>query len=419
MMTVTIRSSFVASLLLAGAIAAMTLPERVVHAQAPAPDTTLQYWEDQAFWEAIHQSNDPADFQAYLQQFPQGRHAEDARTRLQALQKQAVASGDRPGAYRTTANIVVRDSPHTDGKVVARLHEGEQVTVVGSTPDWDQIKLAGGHAGYVFGQLLAPVSATQSKAGTGASTAGETVTATAAKTFRDCPVCPLMTVIPAGHFQMGSDQHKPEERPVHEVTIAKPFALGVYEVTVGEWRACVSAGGCSYQPPATLAGRLPIGDLSWDDAHQYVRWLSQHTGAHYRLPSEAEWEYAARAGTTTDYWWGNDPGHNRANCKGCGSRWDAREPAPVGSFAANPFGLYDMNGNLWEWIEDCWHSSYHGAPSDGSAWGGTRECRDLSRVLRGGCYMLGPDYMRSSRRYKYDRDVRYYLDGVRVAKTLP
>ena len=197
------------------------------------------------------------------------------------------------------------------------------------------------------------------------------------------------------------------------------FALGATEVTIGQWQLCLQAGGCKLEPAAELAGnpQMPMANLSWDDAQEYIRWLSTKTGRQYRLPSEAEWEYAARAGTNSVYSWGNDAvGAGLANCADCGSQWDGKGPAPVASFQANPFGLYDMHGNLWEWTQDCWNRSYKGAPADGSAWE-KGDC--LARVQRGGAWRLDAEYMRTTRRGKYDRDVRYYLNGFRVARDIP
>ena len=215
--------------------------------------------------------------------------------------------------------------------------------------------------------------------------------------FRDCPDCPEMVVVPAGSFMMGSPSHEAgraeDEDPRHRVTIAKPFAVGKYEVTFAEWDACVADGGCGGHRPEDEGwgrGRRPLVNVSWDDAKAYVRWLSRKTGKPYRLPSEAEWEYAARAGTTTRYSWGDDIGRNRANCLYCDSRWDLKQTAPAGSFRANVFGLHDVHGNVSEWVEDCWNDNYAGAPADGSPWtdgGCTR------RVLRGGSWFNEPRYL--------------------------
>ena len=236
--------------------------------------------------------------------------------------------------------------------------------------------------------------------------------------FRDCPECPEMVVVPAGRFRMGSTSGDDDERPVHPVTIARPFAVGVYEVTFAEWDACVSDGGCGgYRPSDSRWGRgvRPVMNVSWNDAKAYVRWLSGRTGEAYRLLSGAEWEYVARAGRTTEYWWGNDIGGSRANCRGCGSRWDGKQTAPVGSFLASPFELHDVHGNVQEWVEDCWNDSYHGAPRDGSAWT-SGDCG--RRVLRGGSWLDHPRYLRSAGRYGYTTGYRLVINGFRVARTL-
>ena len=140
------------------------------------------------------------------------------------------------------------------------------------------------------------------------------------------------------------------------MTIGSPFAVGVCPVMFDEWDACASAGGCGGYRPDDRGwgrGRRPVIDVSWRDAQSYVAWLSRETGEAYRLLSESEWEYAARAETATRYWWGDDIGRNRANCNVCGSRWDDESTAPAGSFAANVFGLHDVHGNVFEWVQDC------------------------------------------------------------------
>ena len=240
----------------------------------------------------------------------------------------------------------------------------------------------------------------------------------AGTTFQDCPECPEM-VVPEGRFEMGSPESEAHRRdyegPVHRVTIGYRFAVGVYEVTFGEWDACVSDGGCGgYRPDdeGWGRGRRPVINVSWKDAQAYVEWLSRKTGETYRLLSESEWEYVARAGTTT-YWWGDDIGRNRANSDGYGDSYD--ESAPVGSFPANPFGLHDVLGNVYEWVEDCWNGSYEGAPSNGSAWT-SWFCR--VRVLRGGSWFILPRNLRSALRSGLPSGNRYYDAGFRVAWTL-
>ena len=205
-----------------------------------------------------------------------------------------------------------------------------------------------------------------------------------------------------------------EEKPVHEVTIAQPFALSVYEVTFEDYDRFTYPNKVSDEGRGR--GRRPVINVSWDDAQEYVAWLSAQTGAQYRLPSESEWEYAVRAGTTTKYSWGNEIGINRAHCHDCGSQWDdASRMAPVGSFRANGFGLYDMHGNVMEWVADCHNRSYSGAPSDGSAW--LRGDCD-SRALRGGSAGHNPRNLRAAYRFWSTTDVRSLIIGFRVARTL-
>ena len=241
------------------------------------------------------------------------------------------------------------------------------------------------------------------------------------RVFRDCPECPEMVVVGAGEFMMGSrsgDGHD-DERPRHRVRIPAAFAVGKYEVTFDEWDACVAGGGCQgYRPVDKGWGRggRPVVSVSWRDAKAYVEWLRRRTGKGYRLLSEAEWEYAARAGTETAYWWGDGAGRNRANCDGCGSRWDHRGTAPAGSFEANGYGLHDVHGNIREWVEDCWHGNYRGAPGDGEAWVSGGNCS--KHVLRGGSWDLAPGYLRSAFRSGYSTGTRIDDVGFRIARTL-
>ncbi len=239
--------------------------------------------------------------------------------------------------------------------------------------------------------------------------------------FRDAADLPEMVVIPAGRFLMGSPQGEAgrsgAEGPQHEVTIARPFAVGRYAVTFDQWDACVAAGGCKQKPgdKGWGRGRRPVINVSWEDAQAYVAWLMKKTGKGYRLLSEAEWEYAARAGGTTAYPWGQEPGTNRANFNDSGSQWSGKQTAPVGSFAPNAFGLYDMIGNVWEWTQDCWNESYAGAPADGSPWL-KGECG--RRVVRGGSWNYTPVIARAAFRNWVVPGSRNYYQGFRLARTL-
>ncbi len=273
--------------------------------------------------------------------------------------------------------------------------------------------------------------------------------------FKECRNCPQMVGIPAGAFAMGSPAHEPgrfdAEGPQHRVTV-RAFALGKYDVTSAEFLIFLRATG--YQPkpcnPIQNIGWRSPGDgkayapsptdfepprwpavcLDWRDAHAYVDWVNRELRSErpslgsrpgpYRLPSEAEWEYAARGGTTTARWWGDALGHGNANCNGCGSEWDFNTLADVDAFAANPFGLYGMLGNAWQWTEDCWHPSYVGAPPDGRAWTGSA-CD--KHAIRGGAWNNLPVFVRSAARSGAGANGGEFdyssLAGFRLARDLP
>ncbi len=337
--------------------------------------------EDDAAWEQVETEE---DIKAYLLAYPSGRHADDATRRLQQFEEERQLAREREEEEQRLA----REREEQEQQLAREREEQERKWPRGTK-------------------------------------------------FRDCYGCPEMVIVPAGSFTMGSpDGDDDNEEPVHEVTISKPFAVGVYEVTVGEFDLFVNESGYSpskgcktykwgkwkdrsasgwNKPEFSQTGAHPVVCVHWDDAQEYVRWLSRKTGGTYRLLSESEWEYAARAGTGTRYWWGDKVGSNRANCEGCGSRWDDEQTAPVGSFSANAFGLYDVHGNVWEWVGDCWNDSYRGAPTDGSAWE-SGECRN--RMLRGGAWNYSPWYLRSAFRNSESTRKRSSRDGFRVAKTL-
>ena len=238
--------------------------------------------------------------------------------------------------------------------------------------------------------------------------------------WRDCEQCPEMVAVPRGSFEMGASAdekvRRGNEGPVRRVTIAEPFAVGVYEVTFDEWDACARAGGCRGRPDDRGWGRAtrPVINVSWKDAKVYVGWLSSVTGKEYRLLSEAEWEYVARAGTRGPFHFDGAMSPARANYAVLESY--RRKTVAVGSFPGNGFGLHDVHGNAWEWVEDCWHADYKGAPSDGSAWTTDGDCS--VRVLRGGSWSNGPGVLRSASRFKYPLELRSGDFGLRVARSL-
>ena len=256
--------------------------------------------------------------------------------------------------------------------------------------------------------------------------------------FRDCAACPEMVVVPAGSFMMGSPESSSEalswEMPHHPVTIGYEFAVGVYEVTFVEWDACADGGGCGgYSPYDSGWGRgsRPVIHVSWEDAREYVRWLSRETGEEYRLLTEAEWEYVARAGTQTERYWGESEtgqcrygnGYDRTGHAELERDWmdpvacsdGYARTAPVGLFEPNGFGLYDVLGNVYEWTQDCWNESYSGAPADGSAWS-SGDCSQ--RVMRGGSWGFSQLNLRSAYRFWNSAGVGRWVLGFRVARTI-
>ena len=248
--------------------------------------------------------------------------------------------------------------------------------------------------------------------------------------FQDCrpttegkpsKLCPQMVVIPAGSFVMGSPESEagryPDEGPQHRVTMGRAFAVGKYDVTFDEWSACVSGGGCKSNPNPSDGGwgrgDRPVINVSWEDAQGYVFWLSKVTKQSYRLLTEAQWEYAARAGTDTAYSFGND-----ASQLGAYGWYDKNSNArthPVGQKLPNGFGLYDVHGNVWQWVQDCYSNNYAGASMDGSA-NTTLGCD--RRVLRGGSWGLIPQGLRAAYRIRDSPSIRYFSVGFRVARTL-
>ncbi len=312
-----------------------------------------------AFWQSIKDSGDAADFQAYLAKYPNGEFAVLADNRLRRLQE------------LQTAALVVAPSPEPPAPVQPAVG----VYPSGSSP-------------------------------------GET--------FKDCAECPEMVVIPPGSFLMGdlSGEGNEREKPVHGVRIGYSFAIGKYEVTQAEWRSVMGN-----DPSEFKADRNPVERVSWSDAKAFVKRLSAKTGKTYRLLSESEWEYVARAGTSTKYWWGNTASRDYANYgadDGSGGlasgrdRWE--NTSPVGSFSANGFGVHDMHGNVWEWTEDCKHTRYGGAPIDGGAWTAWGDCS--WRGLRGGSWYYGFSDLRSADRFSMRIGIQNNIIGFRVARSL-
>jgi formylglycine-generating enzyme required for sulfatase activity len=226
-----------------------------------------------------------------------------------------------------------------------------------------------------------------------------------------------MVVVLGQKFNMGSPTdelgHEEDEGPQRMVEV-KTFAVSRYEITADQWGICVQYGGCVGGTGKPL---YPVTQVNWTDAEQYASWLSQITGAHYRLLSEAEWEFAARAGTTTRYSWGPGIGPDEASCQDCNADWDERQLSKIGSYKPNNFGLYDMSGNVWEWVKDCYHANYVGAPPDQTPW--TEDCTDARRMTRGGSWSSPGVDLRVANRDKRPPDAsRSPYIGVRIARDI-
>ena len=226
---------------------------------------------------------------------------------------------------------------------------------------------------------------------------------------------PRMVLIPAGAFRMGSSSStNSDERPRREVNVAQ-FAVSQYEITIAEYTQFASASGRGRPTARGLTQNSPVSSVSWDDARAYAAWLSAETGQRYRLASEAEWEYMASTGRKTPFWWGYEQGVGRAHCFDCESGLDTGGPARIGNFEANAFGVYDTAGNVAEWVQDCWHKNYAGAPADASV----REGGDCSlRVVRGGAYRSPAQSIRSAKRDKFKPDQAYEYIGIRVVREI-
>ena len=373
------------------------------HATGPAPSAAIapSPGADEVFWQAIKDDNSQTLFDEFLKKYPSSTRAIDARARLEELRKKQVA-------------MVAPPIPAPSADPCA----GGAVTVSQSPRQACPLSVAAERG-------LKPKDS-----------------------FRECDRCPEMVVVPAGSFTMGSPESErtpvaaayvtygivpgglttapplSSEGPQHKVTIARPIAVGRFPVTFDQWDTCVDDGGCNgYRPSDQGWGRgsRPAINVNWEDAEAYVVWLSSKTGKRYRLLSEAEWEYIARAGTTTPYWWGSSFSTNQANYNG--NRTYGGQPTgenrqktlPVASFSPNPWGFYQVHGNSYDWVEDCFHDDYFGAPADGSVWT-SENCK--GHVVRGGAWTSAPWVLRSAFRGWFPTNFRSSNHGFRLARTL-
>jgi formylglycine-generating enzyme required for sulfatase activity len=333
-----------------------------------------------------------ASYEAYLQSFPKGRYEAAARAALAGLRVATAARPEVSAPQGTALNF-------TDAMALVQTGIAQTSTPQVASPRPTQ-------------QVSRPVEPKRKP--------GEV--------FTDCAACPEMVVMPSGRFLMGSPMSEVvrsvDEGPQRMVSVTA-FAIGKYEVTQAQWQAVMGNNPSYYKScDRTWFGALtgtgdtcPVDSVSWDDVQEFVRRLSERTGFMYRLPSEAEWEYAARAGTATSYPWGAEVGTGNANCRSCGTRWDSKSPSPAGKLPPNADGLYDMHGNVQEWVQDVWHESFAGAPTDGAPW--ISEVDQSRRVLRGGSWVDPAHHVRSASRAWAMPDYRGASTGFRLARDLP
>jgi len=413
-------------------------PESIYRTQA---ETQLDILDEKAWKELSAEDSVPA-YEDYLEVFPDGIHQAEALQRIDAI-KQAEAKKERERLERKrleklaweeasmTRTIAAFDQYIADWPAGLHIEEAKRIRRLLKDQSNDDkafdtalnLNTKDAFQAYInaFPNGVNVTSALQHM---------DDLTLRPGKTFRDCPDCPAMIVVPAAAYWQGSDDSSElalsMEKPRRMVTIDEPFAVSVHEVTMAEWDLCFNEGACTSQPTDNGWGRAdrPVIMVSWNDAEEYVHWISEKTGQNYRLPSESEWEYFARAGEESD-WPGGDPARicRYGNVAGAetGFRWQhpqcedklALGTAPVGSFMPNSFGLYDTTGNVSEWTADCMNLSYLDAPVDGSAWG-----RGIcsSHITRGGSWITGTKEIRLPARFNLKNGDRNDFTGFRVVR---
>ncbi len=374
----------------------MLVPAAPAPAQGQAPLSA-----DAQAWSVVQGAASEAVLEEFIRRFPDSVYAGFAKARLEELKASKAASSWWPWSSGQ------RPEPEKPKQPQTAVAAPPRPAPPPPEPACDRLLVS----------VAQPAARPCIKPGSGES-------------FKDCPHCPEMVVVPAGSFVMGSPESEPEreeyEGPQHGVRIAKPFAVGKFAVTFAEWNACEADDGCGGHIPDDRGwgrGNRPVINVSWDNAKAYVKWLSKKTGKEYRLLSEAEREYAARAGTQTPFWWGSSITPDQANYAGDAEPYqgggqkgeDRQKTLPVKSFQPNPWGLYQVHGNVGEWVEDCWNESYNGAPTDGSA----RTTGDCSqRVTRNCSWSNSPALLRAALRYRAGTAFRNSSVGFRVARTL-
>ena len=394
-------------------------PEKAAKATGQ-PTNSIQL--EEKFWDAAMVIGNRAAFDGYLQTYPKGRYVALARASLARLsesgaaQQQAATEATQKLATERAAfeaeQRVARDRAAGDAaEKTAAAEATRRASAMLQAATEAMQKLSRDRAAFEIQQKLA-------REGVAADAAQKVASAETARRvegnlrpgqiIKDCADCPEMVAIPGGWFVMGADKN-PDEKPPHPVTL-RSFLMGKTEVTQGQWKTVMGSNPSRF---SQCGDDCPVEQVSWNDAQDFIRKLNQKTGLVFRLPSEAEWEYAARAGSTSEWTHGND--ESRLADFAWFSVNSRAKSQPVAQKRPNAFGLYDMHGNVWEWVQDCWHDNYAGAPLDGSAW--TTGCSDSKRVLRGGSWNSVPTGLRSADRSWDTPDSRYSVYGLRLART--
>ncbi len=440
----------------------------VVPVQVPPRAATQDETPEDAFWRSVLRGDSVDEFRIYLKQYPNGRHVSEARSRIEKLNEKISEQNPTKKQVRRLTQDRQKDQKRPES--LESIRDSALKILKIAYPDYQEITDSPNFNKWVeslpavrqeeIRTSLDPSFAirvlTEYKSIEARRVDAEAEALRPGKVFKDCLECPDMVVIPAGTFEMGSPSSETDrndnEGPQHRVTLAKAFALAKTEITRGQFAAFVKDSGYSSgnecnvfesgkweiksgknwrDPGYTQTDSHPMACISWDDAKTYASWLAKKSGKPYRLPSEAEWEYAARAGTRTIRYWGDDL--NKA-CTYANVTDQTKSPsglvwvkkhecddghwfsAPVESYRSNAFGLYDMIGNVWEWTQDCWNGNYSGAPSDGSAWT-NGDCGQ--RVLRGGSWSGSPQVTRAAGRDRGGTTYRSDGSGFRLARMLP
>lgn len=392
-------------------------------------ERVLNETSDETQWWFVEGASDPSIIERFVKQFPRSELIDLARARIKELRRQQAAIASGVWAYVQGSN-----DPDELQKFAAQYPASPEAKQ--ALARLDALKLRAqletrlaeekSLAGPVDNTLGCPLPPLSSRPAQPLATAEEC--AAPNSLFKECDKCPEMVVVPSGAFKMGSPETEQEraddEGPQHVVSLVRQFAVGRFAVTFDEWDACVADSGCNGYRPADQGwgrGTQPVINVSWNDAKAYVEWLAKRTGKPYRLLTEAEREYVTRAGTTTPFWWGSSITPSQANYNGTdsyagGPTGDYRaKTLPVNWFDPNPFGLYQVHGNVLEWVEDCVHDSYKGAPADGSAW---KSAGCNNRMMRGGAFSSDAASVRSAARYPTRPDARSPQRGFRIARTL-